>query len=56
MASVPRMMDAKRMIDEEVADRVNMRVVLCRGFLDLSGSVAHELSAFFVEGGKRRRA
>jgi hypothetical protein len=28
----------------------------CCGFLDLSGSVAHELSAFSVEGGKRRRA
>jgi len=28
----------------------------CRGFLDLSGSVAHELSAFSVGGGKRRRA
>jgi len=28
----------------------------CRGFLDLSGFVANELSAFSDEGGKRRRA
>jgi hypothetical protein len=32
------------------------RAIVCRGFLDLSGSVAHELSAFSVGGGKRRRA
>lgn len=30
--------------------------MICHGFLELSGSVAHELSAFSVEGGKRRRA
>ena len=28
----------------------------CRGFLELSGSVAHELSAFSASVGKRRRA
>lgn len=28
----------------------------CCGFLDLSGSVAHELSAILVEEGKRQRA
>jgi len=28
----------------------------CRGFLELSGSVAHELSAFSAVCGKRRRA
>ncbi len=36
------------------AGRLPPRV--CRGFLELSGSVAHELSALFAVGGKRRRA
>jgi len=31
-------------------------LAMCRGFLELSGSVVFELSAFSVEGGKRRRA
>jgi hypothetical protein len=31
-------------------------IITCRGFLELSGFVAHELSAFFTLVGKLRRA